>query len=237
MSIKSSKGTSTSQATKPFFVPQKEVHLFDVMNEEFIDEIIEQADLNPFFLQKISNKYDFSNKSFEYIFDTQKTVLRTIALKRIKCSFFISAAASGLFSTIKLQKKSQQNTRQYYLEDLFDLLNLIKKDQVDRNFKIALPQTLEIKLESIFNKNYSYIGFAPGAGEKDKIWPLDNFIKVVKYFEKKSHKIVFFLGPQEHMIKKKLISIFPNAFLPEDQIDELESRLSFLSNHLRSKAV
>ena len=74
---------------------------------QFIDEIIEQADLNPFFLQKISNKYDFSNKSFEYIFDTQKTVLRTIALKRIKCSFFISAAASGLFSTVKLQKKSE----------------------------------------------------------------------------------------------------------------------------------
>ena len=187
---------------------------------QFIDEIIEQADLNPFFLQKISNKYDFSNKSFEYIFDTQKAVLRTIALKRIKCSFFISATASGLFSSIKLQKKSNQNIRQYYLEDLFDLLNLIKKDQVNRNFKIALPQTLEIKLESIFNKNYSYIGFAPGAGEKDKIWPLDNFIKVVKYFEKKSHKIVFFLGPQEHKIKKKLMSIFPNAFLPEDQIDE-----------------
>ena len=64
------------------------------------------------------------------------------------------------------------------------------------------------------------VPFAPGAGEQDKIWPLDNFIKVAKYFEKKSHKIVFFLGPQEYMIKKKLISIFPNAFLPEDQIDE-----------------
>ena len=187
---------------------------------QFIDEIIEQADLNPFFLQKISNKYDFSNKSFEYIFDTQKTVLRTIALKRIKCTFFISAAASGLFSTIKIQKKSKPNIRQYYLEDLFDLLNLIKTDQVDRNFKITLPKTLEIKLGTIFNKNYSYIGIAPGAGEKNKIWPLDNFIKVAKYFEKKSHKIVFFLGPQEQMIKNKLISIFPNALLPEDQIDE-----------------
>ena len=187
---------------------------------QFIDEIIEQADLNPFFLQKISHKYDFSNKYFEYIFDTQKAVLRTIALKRIKCSFFISSTASGLFSTIKLQKKSNQNKRQYYLEDLFDLLNNIKTDQVDRNFKIAIPQTLEIKLGSIFNKNYSYIGFAPGAGEKDKIWPLDNFIKVVKYFEKKSHKIVFFLGPQENIIKKKLISIFPNALLPEDKIDK-----------------
>ena len=30
-------------ANKPFFVPQKEVDLFDVMNEELIDEIVGQA--------------------------------------------------------------------------------------------------------------------------------------------------------------------------------------------------
>jgi len=36
-------GTTTSQATKPFFVPQKEINLFDVMNEELIDEIVGQV--------------------------------------------------------------------------------------------------------------------------------------------------------------------------------------------------
>ena len=29
--------------TKPFFVPQKEVDLFDAMNEELIDEIVGQT--------------------------------------------------------------------------------------------------------------------------------------------------------------------------------------------------
>ena len=187
---------------------------------QYIDMIIEQADIKPFFLQKISEKYDFRDKYFEYIFDTQKAVLRTIALKRIKCSFFISATASGLFSTIKLQKKSQHNTRHYYLEDLFDLLDLIKKDSVDRSFKIIIPRALEIKLNLIFKNKFTYIGFAPGAGEKNKIWPLNNFIEVAKYFEKKSYKIVFFLGPQEQSIKEKLISIFPDVLLPEDQVNE-----------------
>ena len=83
--------------------------------DQFIDEIIEQVDLNPFFWQKISNKYNFSNKKFEYIFDTQKVVLRTIALKRIKCSYFISSAASGFFSTNKINKKTNRVVRQYYL--------------------------------------------------------------------------------------------------------------------------
>jgi|15BtaG_2_1085339.scaffolds.fasta_scaffold03289_3 hypothetical protein len=43
MSSRSSNGTSTNQETKPFFVPQKEVNLFDVFNEELIDEIIGQT--------------------------------------------------------------------------------------------------------------------------------------------------------------------------------------------------
>ena len=30
-------------ATKPFFVPQKEINLFDAMNEELIDEVVGQA--------------------------------------------------------------------------------------------------------------------------------------------------------------------------------------------------
>ena len=184
----------------------------------FIDEIIEQADLKTFFWQKISNKYDFSNKKFEYIFDTQKAVLRTMALKRIKCSYFISSAASGFFSTNKINKKSIQNSRQYYLEDLFDLLDTIKEDNVDRNFKITIPPDLIRQLSKIFDKKKSYIGFAPGAGQKNRIWPIDNFIKVGKFFENKSFKIVFFLGPEEKSIKEKLKTVFPNAILPEEQI-------------------
>ena len=188
---------------------------------QFIDEIIEQADLNPFFWQRISNKYNFSKKNFEYIFDTQKAVLRTIALKRIKCSSFISSAASGFFSTKKIKKKSTHISRQYYLEDLFDLLDIIKEDVVvDRSFKITIPANLKFQLISIFDKNISYIGLAPGAGEKNKIWPIDNFIKVGKFFENKLYKIVLFLGPYENSIKEKLKSIFPKALLPEEQIKD-----------------
>ena len=190
---------------------------------QFIDKIIEQADLNPFFWQKISKKYNFSNKKFEYIFDTQKAVMRTFALKRIKCSFFISSTASGFFSTNKIHKKSIRNTRKYYLEDLFDLLDLIKEDKVDRNFRITIPTDLTKQLSKIFNKKKSYIGFAPGAGEKNRIWPIDNFIKVGKFFENKSFEIVFFLGPEEKLIKEKLINIFPNALLPEEQIKDFSS--------------
>ena len=186
---------------------------------KYIDQIIEKANLNPFFWQKISNIYNLRDLSFDYIFDTQKAVLRTFALKRIKCSVFISASASGFFSDKKIQIKSKK-IRKYYLEDLFDLLNLIKEDKVDRSFKIPIPHELENSLIKIFDNNKSYIGIAPGAGEKNKIWPLENFIKVANYFEKKSFKLVFFLVPQEKLIKVKLMNIIPEAILPEEKIVE-----------------
>ena len=186
----------------------------------YIDEIIEEANLNPFFWQNISDKYNLKDLHFKYILDTQKAVLRTVALKRISCSFFISSTASGFFTPSVDKKKFNNDLRKYYLEDLFNLLDLIKEDTVDRSFKIPLPINLENKLNLIFDKNKSYIGFAPGAGEKNKIWPLENFLKVAKYFENRSYELVFFLGPLENDIKNKIIDIFPKVILPEDLINE-----------------
>ena len=117
--------------------------------EQYIDEIIEKADLSPFFWMKVSKNYDFENSFYEYILDTQKSFYRTIALKRIKNRQFISATANSLFSSIKFIKK---NKRRYYLDDLFDLLDLIKFDSIDKNFSIPIPRELENSLTNLFDK-------------------------------------------------------------------------------------
>ena len=184
---------------------------------QYIDKIIEQADLNPFFWQEISNSYNFQNKKYEYIFDTQKAIFRTVALKRITCDHFISAAGNGLFSSIRINIQSKK-TRQYYLESLFSLLNVIKPDKIDEAFKINIPEQLIKNLAQIFNNKNKYFGIAPGAGEKNRIWPLEKFIEVGKYFEKKNYIIVLYLGPDEINIKNRLITAFPKAVIPEDII-------------------
>jgi len=189
---------------------------------KYIDEIIEQADLNPFFWQAISNNYNFQNKKYEYIFDTQKAIFRTIALRRIECKHFISAAGNGLFSSIRIYKQSE-NIRQYYLEGLFSLLNVIKPGNIDETFKINLPKQLEQNLALIFKSRNKYIGIAPGAGENNRIWPLEKFIEVGKYFEKKNYTIVLYLGPDEIKIKNQLIAEFPKALIPEDIINDFSN--------------
>ena len=182
---------------------------------EYIDEIIEKVNLNPFFWRKISPSYNFKKHKYDYILDTQKAIYRTIGLKRIQSNIFISASANGFFSTIKIKKK---NIRNYYLYDLYDLLNLIKYEEFESDFKINLPSGLNNILEKFFKNNNKYFGIAPGAGEKNKIWPLEKFIEIGKYYQKKNYKLVFYIGPSEINIKHILIKEFPEALIPEDYV-------------------
>ena len=56
---------------------------------QYIDIIYESVKLQPFFWKKISKKYKFEDVKFDCIFDTQKAVMRTIALKRIKHNLIV----------------------------------------------------------------------------------------------------------------------------------------------------
>ena len=75
------------------------------VSSKYIDVIYEQADLSPFFWNKISKKYKLENEYFDYILDTQKSVIRTIALKRINHRIFISGSANFIFSSRKIKKR------------------------------------------------------------------------------------------------------------------------------------
>jgi len=183
---------------------------------QYIDIIYESVKLQPFFWKKISKKYKFEDVKFDCIFDTQKAVMRTIALKRIKHNIFISSAAFGIFSSKKILK--QKKNKQYYVEELFDLLNLINPDTIKKDYRFNIPFELNKNIKTIFNDKLLYIGYAPGAGENDKIWHIDKYIKVIKYFENNNFQSVFFLGPDDLELKNKIKMMFPKALYPEEII-------------------
>ena len=75
----------------------------------------------------------------------------------------------------------------------------------------------QISLKKIFSDNLNYVGIAPGAGEENKIWPLNNYIEIGKYLELKDYKIVFYLGPNEKDYVKVLKENFQNAIFLENE--------------------
>ena len=50
-------------------------------------------------------------------------------------------------------------------------------------------------ISKILTEDKCYVGIAPGAGEKNKIWSLEDYIELCNYFEIINKIIVFFIGP------------------------------------------
>jgi ADP-heptose:LPS heptosyltransferase len=60
-----------------------------------------------------------------------------------------------------------------------------------------------------------YVGFATGAGGKEKIWPLERFLALAKSVEARGDRAVFFVGPEEQGDLAAICAAMPNALLPE----------------------
>ena len=94
------------------------------------------------------------------------------------------------------------------------MLDLISKNDDDKKFELKFSKNLNSKIDSIFDKKLKYFGFAPGSATKQRIWKIENFINVAKYFEKLHYIPTFFLGPLEKNLKEKILKNLPKSFFP-----------------------
>ena len=61
--------------------------------------------------------------------------------------------------------------------------------KIDKDFIFPINDNIEENLKKIFNKNKKYVGIAPGAGENNKIWPIQNYINICNYLNQKGKKL------------------------------------------------
>ena len=199
-------------------VYKKELSIFI---NDYIDEFYDNTNLNLAPWKKISYNYNLENDNFDLIIDTQKSVRRTLALNRISSKCFISSSANFLFSSIKPKLIKKNN--QYYLNDLLELLSLYSGNTIKNKFKLEVPDKIKKSLSKFFSIKNKYFGIAPGAGQDNKIWHIENYIKLAKHFQNEGYKIVIFLGPLEKLMKEKFNSELTNLIYPEDLLKEFNS--------------
>ena len=199
-------------------VYKKELSIFI---NDYIDEFYDNTNLNLVPWKKISYNYNLKSDNFDLIIDTQKSVRRTLALNRISSKCFISSSANFLFSSIKPKLIKKNN--QYYLNDLLELLSLYSGNTIKNKFKLEVPDKIKKSLSKFFSIKNKYFGIAPGAGQDNKIWHIENYIKLAKHFQNEGYKIVIFLGPLEKLMKEKFNSELTNLIYPEDLLKEFNS--------------
>ena len=181
--------------------------------KKLIDKVIDDTKigykpLSEFFkASPIKEKYDV-------IIDTQTVVLPTLILKKIKHSVFISATAKWIFSDFKPNNFSIKSLS---LNERLNLFIQLLKNGKMKYFKddIILENKYTILANQLLPEGNIYIGLSPGAGDKNKIWPLNNFIKIAQMQIIKKRIPVFFLGPAEKDLLKLIKRNVPKAIFPE----------------------
>ena len=69
--------------------------------------------------------------------------------------------------------------------------------------------------EALLSPGPRYVGFAPGAGGREKRWPLDRFIALAERATQAGCTPVFFVGPDEAEAIPEVRRALPCALLPE----------------------
>ena len=190
--------------------------------KEKIDFIYEDFSIGIHSIYK-SNKLfkELSKNEYDLIIDTQKTFIKSFYLKKLKTKIFLSNCANGIFSNIKNYKKLDNDKKRYYLDNIYNLLELYLFKIIDKRSNIEYPKHILSTISKLFDPKKKYFGVAPGAGEKEKIWPIKKYIEIIKKFQKIGYTPCFFLGPNDEWAKKEIQMNFEKIFEPEKYFDEI----------------
>ena len=97
------------------------------------------------------------------------------------------------------------------------LLRLAAGDRLVRaEGGLAVPAADEAAAAAALPDGLTCVGFAPGAGNPAKIWPLDRFLAVAAGQRAAGRVPVFLLGPGEAALRPAIVAAVPGALFPLD---------------------
>lgn len=200
-------------STKIIWITGKEPSaLFDqlsFLNTKIIDHFLIKNDL-------ISNKERrtiFEQHQIQCLINTESRIKTGIKFKTFHKGIYICPALNYFFSDMKPENRNKNAS----IFDKFNtMLSLASQKKLNLNFDIDIPKPYQQYTDEILPDD-NYIGFSPGASGYKKAWPLEYFIELARLKDKYSFKPVFFLGPNEAHLKKKLKTVITDCrIIPDD---------------------
>jgi ADP-heptose:LPS heptosyltransferase len=180
-----------------------------------LDEVIEAAGIGSRASELL--RRPLPGRRFDLVIDTQRRVLTSLILRRIRSECFISGAADFLLSS----RRPKRGTRKppSMIAQLFALLELAAGRTVVPVFDLALGETWRRQAASLLPAGPCYIGIAPGAGGAHKRWPRERFVALAQGQIAAGRAAVFLLGPDEAGWHGALREAVPGALFPLQQAE------------------
>lgn len=177
-----------------------------------LDEVLDDCAIG----SKVSELFGRSplgGRHFDLIIDTQRRLLTSLIVRRIGHGHFVSAAAGFRLSAFR-PKAGYQRPRAM-AGQLMDLLNVLPGGiGTGGSAALAVDEAIEAVADRLLPPGPVYVGFAPGAGGRNKCWPLDRFIAVAQAQLAAGRIPVFLLGPNEGEWAASIARHLPQALLP-----------------------
>lgn len=149
---------------------------------------------------------------YDVIIDTQTVIRSSLALRRIPHRLFISPAARFLFSD---RRPAAGACGGSIRQRLMRLIELAAGRSLEAGYRLELPEELRQLAAALLPEGPEYIGLAPGAGGRDKCWPLTRFLDLACEQRERGRTPVFFIGPDEKAWLPQIRERAPDALVPE----------------------
>lgn len=175
-----------------------------------IDEVIEDAGIGSHWTELLHRP--LPQRHFDLVIDTQRRVLTTMILRRLRCDMFISGAASFAFSSRRPPRDYRKPTTM--IRQILDLIEIASGRQIEERGGILYDDESAVAAKRLLPDGPAYVGFVPGAGGRHKCWPLERFIALARRQAAKGRTPVVILGPDETPWHVELQSALPMARFP-----------------------
>ncbi|CAA7613688.1 glycosyltransferase family 9 protein [Magnetospirillum sp. SS-4] len=179
-----------------------------------IDEVMDEAGIGSRPAELLRDP--LPGRAFDLIIDTQRRLMTTLILKRIRHRRFISAAAGYLLSD---SRPASAGRPPAMAAQLMALAELAAGRPVAAGTPLPHLPDVEVLAGTLLPPGPVYAGFAPGAGGKHKCWPLDRFCQMANHLAARGAVPVFLLGPAESGWIDTIRTAVPTALLPLQQIE------------------
>ncbi len=197
-------------------------HQMAAFADGVLDEIVEDAGIGSRRAELVGRK-PLSGRSFDVVIDTQRRALATLILRRIPHRRFVSAAAGFLFSDARPRRGDRPRSVAGQLAQLLDLACGYSQAW---SGGVPVPTDAARDAATLLPDGARYVGFAPGAGNPVKCWPLPRYVELARALAAEGRVPVFLLGPSEAAMVEPIRAALPAALLPLQAVAETTPELT-----------
>ena len=185
-------------------------HALAPLASSLIDEVIEDAGIGSRAGELL--RRPLPGRSFDLVIDTQRRVLTTLILRRLRSRRFVSGAAGFLLSDTRPGRGYLRPPR--LVDQLLDLVAVAGGERVEPRFDLDPGPPWSEAAALALPPGPAYVGIAPGAGGAQKRWPLERFIALALAQQRRGRQPVLLLGPDERDWAAEIAAALPDALLP-----------------------